>query len=174
MSRTHPDALPTPSRSLSPDYLQLVEFHRKKRKAVDCLALLKHHLPGLPGKPENEMRPGIDASGCRLGHRFPCRSEIMSPVDPAQCVIIARLYPVFHCHKRRGPSVPADFPLPSIQDKPGSEGGQIIQLFTIHAVRSCTYDNPHHGRMGKSLPVQFPESGKRGVCIGIRLEIGKI
>ena len=158
----------------TPDYLQLVELGRKQRKAVDDAAFFKHHLPCLSRQAENEMRPGIEASCRSLLNGLAGRREIMPPVYPRQSLIMTGFYPVFHSHKGSRPFLPCNLPLPTFQHKPLPESRQIIQFLPIHTVGPRTDHDPRHGRMSESLLIQGPESVKRRVCIGKRLEIRKI
>ena len=131
-----------------------MELDAVQRKGTDAGNIFQQRLPCFAWQAQDEVSADGDAAGGGFPYSPFCAGESVPPMYPQQGFIPARLDSVFHSG--------------------APERGDVIQLFRIHAVRPGTDDDAGNGWMRQSFRVGFPESLKRCMRIGKRLEIGEI
>ena len=86
---------------------------------------------------------------------LPCAGKVVSPVHPAQGLVITGLNSIFHYHHWRADDplplrlslnllVRHNFPVPILKYFSLSKISNEIQFFLVHAIRSRAYDYAHH------------------------------
>ena len=135
-------------------YAEIMNFDAAGSRTIQLPRGRRHFTGTLAGYSKNDMNPGIDPARPGVRERTQGRGGVMSPAQPGQRPVMARLHAIFN----------GDIGLLR-------QFFQQVEYARRHAVRPSTHDKTYDFGMSQSLREDVPQQIRRAVGVRTRLKI---